>query len=296
MNRKLWPWLLALPWIALPATALRYWLVLEQLPARMATHFNAAGQANGWMSREASLGFALGLTAFILVIFTVITYVIHRKYATDASSWAMLGFFYLLVGVIYYVNGSVVEHNLGGGPVGVGPVLIVVPLAVVALTMIFLASRRGAALPAAAVLAEEVHAVRLWTLVFVVPLAAELAVLAAVPTAAVRLGTLLLCLLFAALAGMTWSGFQYRFSPAGVEIRTLGLRLRSIPADEIRSYEAGKWSAWRGYGIRGIGSCRAYVWGNRGVRIRTTSGEVFLGHSEPERILRDLDAIKQFAR
>jgi hypothetical protein len=33
------------------------------------------------------------------------------------------------------------------------------------------------------------------------------------------------------------------------------------------------------------------VWGNSGVRIKTTQGEVFLGHSEPEKIMRDLDLV-----
>ena len=55
-----------------PLTALRYWQVWDELPARMATHFDANGQPNGWMSREAALYFALGLTAFMLVIFTAI--------------------------------------------------------------------------------------------------------------------------------------------------------------------------------------------------------------------------------
>ena len=294
MNRKLWPWLVALPWVALPATALRYWQVWDQLPMRLATHFDASGRANGWMSREASLGFALGLTAFVLVVFTMVTYVSHRKYTTAASSWAMLGFFYLIVGVIYYVNSSVVEHSLTGGPVGVGSVLIVVPLAIVALTAVYLGSRRGASLPASPAIAEEMHASRWWTLVFVVPLAVELWTLAVVPLTSMRLGAVLLSLLFAGFAALTWSGFQYRFSPAGVEIRTLGFRLRSIPVGQIRTYEAGRWNLLRGYGIRGMGNCRAYVWGNRGVRIKTTTGEVFLGHSEPERIVRDLDAVRQF--
>jgi hypothetical protein len=295
MNRKLWPWLVALPWIALPATALRYWRVWDQLPAQMATHFDASGRANGWMSREAALGFALGLTAFVLVIFTIVTYIMHRKYTTDASSWAMLGFFYLMVGVIYWVNSSVVEHSLAGGPVGVGPVLIVVPLAIVALTAVYLGSRRGPSLSSSPAIAEEMHVARGWTLVFVVPMAVELWALAEVPLASVRLGAALLFLLFAVFAGLTWSGFQYRFSPAGVEISTLGFRLRSIPVGQIRSYEPGRWNLLRGYGIRGVGNCRAYVWGNRGVRIHTAEGEIFLGHSEPERILRDLDTIKQFA-
>jgi hypothetical protein len=80
-----------------------------------------------------------------------------------------------------------------------------------------------------------------------------------------------------------------------VEIRTLGFRLRSIPRADIKGYSVESWNPLRGYGIRGIGNRRAYVWCNQGVRIQTTNGEVFLGHSEPERIVRDLDTMKQFA-
>jgi len=99
----------------------------------------------------------------------------------------------------------------------------------------------------------------------------------------------------AACAAMARSGLPYRFSPAGLEIYTLGLRLRSIPLVQIRDYTVEGWSPIRGYGIRGVGGCRAYVWGNRVVHIKTDDGDVFLGHSEPERIVHDLDVIKQFA-
>jgi hypothetical protein len=94
-------------------------------------------------------------------------------------------------------------------------------------------------------------------------------------------------------AAMAWSGFHYLFTPAGIEIRTLGFRLRSIPTYEIKRYEVGSWTLLGGYGIRGIGEKRAYVWGNRGVRIKTSEGEVFLGHDEPEKIVRDLDLVTQ---
>ena len=91
---------------------------------------------------------------------------------------------------------------------------------------------------------------------------------------------------------MAWSGFHYLFTSAGVEIRTLGFRLRTIPVDQIKDYATDSWSIARGYGIRGFGNRRAYVWGNHGVRIHTSDGEVFLGHSDPPRIIRDLDAIR----
>jgi len=84
------------------------------------------------------------------------------------------------------------------------------------------------------------------------------------------------------------------FTRSGVEVRSLGFRLRSIPADQIKEYGARGWNAIGGYGIRGVGSTRAYVWGNKVVHIRTTNGEVYLGHSDPERIVRDLDLVKGF--
>jgi hypothetical protein len=93
-------------------------------------------------------------------------------------------------------------------------------------------------------------------------------------------------------AAMAGAGFHYVFTPAGVEIRTLRFRLRSIPAYSIQSYAVDRWNVLGGYGIRGIGERRAYVWGNPGVRIKTSEGEVFLGHADPEKIVRDLDLIK----
>ena len=90
---------------------------------------------------------------------------------------------------------------------------------------------------------------------------------------------------------MSWSGFQYRFLRHGVEIRMLGFRLRSIPKQSIVSYSIEPWAFIRGYGIRGIGSSRAYVWCNQVVHIKTSNGEIFLGHRDPQGIVRDLDMV-----
>src|SRR5579871_5458397 len=98
MNRKSFAALTALMWIALPFTILRYARVWNQLPVNMATHFNAAGEPNGWMPRLASLYFALGLTAFMLVIFTAMAVlVLKQKSPPDAPTFALLGFFYLIL-------------------------------------------------------------------------------------------------------------------------------------------------------------------------------------------------------
>src|SRR5580700_4522435 len=92
-------------------------------------------------------------------------------------------------------------------------------------------------------------------------------------------------------SAMMWSGFQYRFLRHGIEIHMLGFRLRSIPRQSIVSYSIEPWAFIRGYGIRGIGSTRAYVWCNQVVHIKTTNGEIFLGHNDPERIVCDLNLV-----
>jgi hypothetical protein len=93
------------------------------------------------------------------------------------------------------------------------------------------------------------------------------------------------------VSAMVWSGFQYRFLRHGVEVRMLGFRLRSIPKQSIVGYSIEPWAFARGYGIRGIGSTRAYVWTNQVVHIRTTNGEIYLGHDDPQKIVRDLDMV-----
>jgi MFS family permease len=144
------------------------------------------------------------------------------------------------------------------------------------------------------VLAEETHSGRAWSLIILLALIGPLIAVALAPVAAVRWPVLLAGLAGLVALAMAWSGFQYRFLRHGVEIRTLGFRLRSIPKESIVSYSIEPWTFIRGYGIRGMGSRRAYVWGNKVAHIKTSKGEVFLGHSDPERIVRDLDLVTGF--
>lgn len=291
MNRKWWI-SIAIMWLALPAVALRYWSVWDSLPLRMATHFNAANQPNGWMTREASLMFILGLMAFLLALFTVILSFIRKP---DTGTWAVLGLFYVILAVVYRISDLVIDYNLTGQPLSLIPIVVTLMAAIIAVVVIFLVSQRGQNLPASSVLAEEVHAGQWWGLGLFIPAAIELAVAVAIPNPVLRLSLGLTALILVASGGMAWSGFRYLFTREGVEVRTLGFRLRSIPREQIKEYAVAPWSIIGGYGIRGLGGNRAYVWGNRGVRIKTSEGEIFLGHSNPERIVHDLDVIKQFA-
>jgi hypothetical protein len=141
------------------------------------------------------------------------------------------------------------------------------------------------------VLAEETHSGRAWSLIILLALTGPMIGVAVVPSTAGRWTLALVGVIAIGTFAMSWSGFQYRFLRHGVEIRMLGFRLRSIPKQSIMSYSIEPWAFARGYGIRGIGSSRAYVWCNQVVHIKTSNGEIFLGHNDPQRIVRDLDMV-----
>jgi hypothetical protein len=141
------------------------------------------------------------------------------------------------------------------------------------------------------VLAEETHSGRAWSLIILAALAGPAIGVALVPSTAGRWALALVGVIAIGTFAMSWSGFQYRFLRHGVEIRMLGFRLRSIPKQSIVSYSIEPWAFIRGYGIRGIGSTRAYVWCNQVVHIKTSNGEIFLGHDDPEQIVRDLNMV-----
>ena len=141
------------------------------------------------------------------------------------------------------------------------------------------------------VLAEETHSGRAWSLIILLALIGPMIGVLLVPSPAGRWAVALVGVIAIGTFAMSWSGFQYRFLRHGVEIRMVGFRLRSIPRQSIVSYSIEPWAFIRGYGIRGIGSSRAYVWCNQVVHIKTSNGEIFLGHNDPQRIVRDLDMV-----
>lgn len=145
------------------------------------------------------------------------------------------------------------------------------------------------------VLAVETHSGRIWSLAILPALIVPAVLLFLYPNAPAQFAFIVVAVVGVAAMALVLGGFEYRFLRYGVEVRTLEFRLRAIPKQAIVSYSIESWSLLRGYGIRGIGNTRAYVWGNKVVHIKTTNGDVFLGHSDPERIVRDLNQVTGFA-
>jgi hypothetical protein len=278
-------------WVFLLLVAFRNWQVWDRLPARLAVHFDLAGRPNGWISRESGLGLVFILMAVILAGATLVRS--HRS-PPMSSPGAVLGMFYLALGAIYFGEEWILAYNLNPTRLHVLPIVIGSLVAVPALTLVFLGTGPTVFPAGGRLLAEEVHASPWLAWAMLVPAAAELVMAARVP-AGVRIVLILSALVLTGVAVMAWSGFRYFFSPLGVEVRTLSFHLYSVPAAQIKDYAVARWNPLGGYGIRGVGKRRAFVWGNQGVRIHTTDGEIFLGHRDPERIIHDLDAIKQFA-
>jgi hypothetical protein len=104
-----------------------------------------------------------------------------------------------------------------------------------------------------------------------------------------------LALVVAYFMWLIWSGFQYRVLPSGLEIAGPLGRLGFVPARDIVAVEVQEIRPLRqfgGWGIRGIGSRRAYISeGRQAVCLRLRHGEVFLGHADPERLRRHLLAM-----
>ena len=280
--------LTVLVWLALPVTGALYALSWDQLPARLATHFDLQNHPNGWMSREASLILSLALAALVAATANWILSQVRRP---DPAAWGLLAVCYVILGSMLWVTDSLIAYNVQSRPLTIVPVVTLVLVSATVLVALAVLTRRGVQLAKTTVLADEIHRSPFWGMALAMPAVLLVALVVRIPLLGVRilLGPGIVMML--AGAAMAWSGFHYQFSSAGIEVRTLGFRMRSIPAYDIQSYSVDRWNVLGGYGIRGVGNRRAYVWGNTGVRIKTWEGEVFLGHDQPERIIRDLDRI-----
>ena len=287
MQRRLFQFAVVFLWLALPLVHLQYRQVWERLPERVAAHFNAASQPNGWMSREASLHFILGMLAIVLAVSTLALLAVSWR-EVSLFAWALWGFFLLLIAFLISVNQAILDFNLSGAPIHPERMLVAMPVIVIALIVTYLMSHRQPPLPDGETLVVETHGGGPWSAVIFIALLGPVLAIALAP------GHSLWPMIPVGVIGvfafaMAWSGFQYRFRTHGVEVRLLGFRLRSIPRSSIVSYVIEPWAFIRGYGIRGIGRTRAYVWCNKVVHIKTSNGDVYLGHKDPERIVRDLD-------
>jgi hypothetical protein len=112
-----------LMWLALPISSLEYWQAWNRLPMRMAVHFDANWQPNGFTSKEGALDLGLGIMATMLVLFTVGALV--ARSLGQIAAWPLLAVFYVALGFVWYGNHSIINFNLKAQPAHselVGPI------------------------------------------------------------------------------------------------------------------------------------------------------------------------------
>ena len=110
MTRSWYKWAVLLMWITLPTSAWNYWRVWDQLPERMAVHFDANWRPNGFASRQGAFQMGLGILLVMLVVFTIVTLIVF--YMKPAAGLGALVVAYVALGFCWYGNYSIVEFNL----------------------------------------------------------------------------------------------------------------------------------------------------------------------------------------
>lgn len=125
MSRSAYKPLLLLMWLALVTSAVNYWRVWTQLPARMAVHFDANFEPNGYTSREGAAELGLGIMAVLLLLFTIAGLIACDM--KPAAAWPMLVVFYVVVGILWYGNYSILRFNLNRLAPHPPPVNITIP-------------------------------------------------------------------------------------------------------------------------------------------------------------------------
>jgi uncharacterized membrane protein len=110
MNRDWYKSAVLLMWLALPISAFQYWRAWDQLPMRIAVHFDANWQPNGYTSREGASLLGLGIMVVMLLLFTVAGLIVRAQ--KPSASWPMLLVFYVVLGFLWFGNHSIVEWNL----------------------------------------------------------------------------------------------------------------------------------------------------------------------------------------
>jgi hypothetical protein len=110
MTPRIYKIAVVLMWLALPISAWEYRSVWQQLPARMAVHFDANWQPNGYTSREGALQLGLGIMGLMLVIFTLSTLIVQSM--KPNAAWPVLLVAYVVLGFCWYGNHMIVKFNL----------------------------------------------------------------------------------------------------------------------------------------------------------------------------------------
>lgn len=97
-------------WLILPFSWMEYHQNWDQLPARMAVHFDADWRPNGYTSKDGALDLGLGIMAVMLLLFTVSSFAMRAL--KPQAAWPALLIAYVALGFCWYGNHAIIKFNL----------------------------------------------------------------------------------------------------------------------------------------------------------------------------------------
>ena len=97
-------------WLAIPATALNYWLVRSHLPAQVVTHTDVNGHPISWASPDQARTFTLEFLVFVLVVVTAVGYLV--AYSRPDRARPALVLLYIVVCLTWALLNGFVWFNL----------------------------------------------------------------------------------------------------------------------------------------------------------------------------------------
>ncbi len=300
---KAWKVALVVPWLGLVAMIYETWSVYDRLPPVIASHFNAAGVPNGYAPKEQFFTIIVPIAFGLLCLFTFLA---SRFDSKSGLAWLLLIAEYWMIGIFVMLTHGTLNVALKQAatldfPMGVWSVVCGVLLVGGEVIRIQGVKKRANA-HGGGLIAEFTHNSPTMAAVFVVIVVGLMLVGVTLNLKGPAFGIpMVVGVIMLACAAWALSGFTYRITTAGVEVRSFGMPFRFIPASDIQSFEArtcNPLTDFGGWGIRGIGKMRAYIWGGkRCVHIRTNAGdEIYLGLAEADRMVRELEQMAAVPR
>ena len=298
MCSRNWRIAMMVPWLGLAAMMFDIWRAYDRLPAVIASHFNFAGYPNGWAPKQQLFSIILPIAFGLLCL---LTFLLSRFPQITGLGWLVMVMEYWTIGLLVGLTHATLRVGLGEVPTLQFPVggwsLIMGLALMVGEFGRIRALRKRAHAHQGTLIAEETHGSPVMASLMAA-LAVAIIVSASLMHASgpARVAVFLVSLILLGCSIWAFTGFVYRITTAGLEVRMLGMPIRFIAASEIDSYRAEECSPltdFGGWGIRGIGHMRAYIWGgNRCVHVHTLAGdEVYLGVADADRMVRELESM-----
>lgn len=296
-----WRIAIMVPWLAFAAMLVDIARAYRALPAVIASHFNAAGIPNGFAPKD-SVFMTIGLVS--LGLLCLFTFLLSRFPQISGLGWLLMISEFWGIGLLVGLTHATLRVGLGEAktlefPIGVWSLIMGGALVVGEIGRIN-GLRRRADSGHGHVIAQEVHSSPAMAMVFVAItlgiIGFEVFLDLRGPARAVPV---IVAVLLLGCAVWAYTGFVYRISTAGLEIRVLGVPVRFLAAADIASFAAEETNRFAaGWGIRGIGRLRVYRWsGNRYVHIRTTGGEdLYLANPEADRMVHAMGSMVPVTR